>query len=314
MQHPPLVSILIPAYNQPRYIVQAVGSALAQDYPALEIVVSDDSTDNNTRNAILPLLSDKRLSYYHNTTRLGRVANYRKLLFELAKGEWVVMLDGDDYYTDNSYISSAIALVQSTKDIVLIGAEMKVINENTGEEQRYAFADTDLVIDGKELFSTYDKLPPHQTSLYPRELACALNFYRHASTASDSESLYRLCLHGKLGYMARPVAVWRVHETNTTFTRNIGKQVKELNFIDSVYADVKKSIAPATARAWRKRMYYGMCMHLINLSFSAGQYNYVRSIVFRFWRIIGWKSSIRILVRTMTEKPAPAQTGNTVLH
>ena len=44
----PAVSVLIPTYNQEKYIVQSVESALIQDYPNLEIIVSNDNSKDNT--------------------------------------------------------------------------------------------------------------------------------------------------------------------------------------------------------------------------------------------------------------------------
>lgn len=45
---PPLVSIVVPVFNRARYIVDCIQSALGQDYPSLEVVVSDNaSTDGS---------------------------------------------------------------------------------------------------------------------------------------------------------------------------------------------------------------------------------------------------------------------------
>jgi glycosyltransferase involved in cell wall biosynthesis len=45
---PPRVSIIIPTYNQSKYIVRAIESALSQDYPNLEIIISDDNSPDET--------------------------------------------------------------------------------------------------------------------------------------------------------------------------------------------------------------------------------------------------------------------------
>ena len=46
---PPLVSVVIPSYNRPRLLREAVDSALAQTYPAVEVVVGDDSPTTSAR-------------------------------------------------------------------------------------------------------------------------------------------------------------------------------------------------------------------------------------------------------------------------
>jgi len=302
----PLISVMIPTYNQPQYIAQAVESALAQDYEKLEVVVSDDSTNDATEKLLQPFLSDKRLSYYRNPVQLGRVANYRKLLFELAKGDWVVMLDGDDYYTDQRFISNAADLISRNENIVLVGAGMTVLQESSGKKDFYGLDAADIVFDGKEVFTKYERVPAHQTDIYPKKLAQQLDFYRDPSTASDSESLYRLCLRGMVAYMAKPVAVWRVHSSNTTYQRNLGKQIRELAFIDKVYTDARKYLDADTAGKWRKKMYNGMSAHLLNMAFAAKQYRYVVMIVMRFGKYMGWKLSLVYLLQIVGLYKPPA--------
>jgi glycosyltransferase involved in cell wall biosynthesis len=293
----PLVSIMIPTYNQPQYILQAVNSALAQDYENLEVIVSDDSNNNATTELLRPLGEDKRLTYYKNPVQLGRVANYRRLLNELARGEWVIMLDGDDYFTDNSYIKNAVALIREHGDIVLVGARMQVLHEDSPGKEDYGLGSKDMVFDGKELFYKYKHVPAHQTDIYPRALAMQLDFYRDPSTASDSESLYRLCLHGRVAYCSKTVAVWRVHQSNTTYTRNLGRQIRELVFIDSVYKYARKYLEKPVADTWRRNTYTAMCAHLLHLAFTAKQYRYVVMIVLRYGRFMGWKLSLVYLLQ-----------------
>ena len=305
----PLVSILIPAYNQPQYIKKAVESALAQDYPNLEVIVSDDSTNYDTEVVLREIKNEGRLHYGRNTVRKGRVGNYRHLLYHLAKGDWVLMLDGDDYLTDSHYISEAMLLRETDNEIVLLGATLQAINEQGTAEAGYSLASSDIVFDGKAVFSIYNKVPAHQTCLYPRKLAMELDFYRDPSAASDSESLFRLCLLGKVGYIGKSVAVWRVHESNTTYTRNIGKQVRELNFIDSIYKAADHYIDKSKLEKWRKTMYTGVSTHLLHLAFASGQFRYVFMILLKSGKYLGWKLSLVYALRTIGWMKQPAVTN-----
>jgi glycosyltransferase involved in cell wall biosynthesis len=295
----PLVSIMIPAYNQPQYIMQAVQSALAQDYSNLEVVVSDDSTNDETEIILKNLKQDERLRYYHNETRLGRVGNYRKLLFEYAKGEWVIMLDGDDYFINNSYITNAISSVVSDHNIVLVGAGISVLNEKDGSSGFFGLEEKTCVFDGKDIFTKYKRLPNHQTDFYPRNLARELDFYRDPSTGSDSESLYRLCLHGKVSYINEAVAVWRVHQQNTTYTRDLNKQIKEVVFIDKVYNYAVPRIGKTASREWRNHTYTYITMHFLELGFSAGNKKAVLKLILSKVKYLGVKVSIRYLLRLL---------------
>ena len=75
MNKQPLVSILIPAFNAERYIKETLGSALAQTYRHIEIVVVDDGSTDGTAN-IIKSYNDPRLRYvYQENQCIIRVRN-----------------------------------------------------------------------------------------------------------------------------------------------------------------------------------------------------------------------------------------------
>jgi glycosyltransferase involved in cell wall biosynthesis len=93
MSATPLVSILIPAYNE-RHFGEAFASALAQDGVPLEVVVCDDSPGTAIEAAVRGA-RDSRVRYERNAPRRGFGANFSHCL-ELARGELVKFLNDDD--------------------------------------------------------------------------------------------------------------------------------------------------------------------------------------------------------------------------
>ncbi|MBZ0250138.1 MAG: glycosyltransferase [Burkholderiales bacterium] len=89
----PLVSILIPAYS-PRFFAQAFGSALAQTWANVEIVVGDDCPGEEIR-AIVASRPDPRVRYERHQPGLGFSGNFTRL-FEIARGEYIKYLNDDD--------------------------------------------------------------------------------------------------------------------------------------------------------------------------------------------------------------------------
>ena len=96
------MSFLMITYNQEKTIEQALKSALAQDYPNLEIVICDDCSKDRTFE-----IASKIAAEYHgpfkiilqrNDPNLGIGANFHKA-FTLATGEWLFMAAGDDIST-----------------------------------------------------------------------------------------------------------------------------------------------------------------------------------------------------------------------
>src|SRR6202008_1761874 len=99
----PKVTVMIPTYGQADVILRAVDSALAQDYANLEVVVIDDCSPDTT-GAVVAARRATRLPHPRNDRNLGRVANYRHGLYGLARGDWVINLDGDDYFVDAGFV------------------------------------------------------------------------------------------------------------------------------------------------------------------------------------------------------------------
>ncbi|SFB47985.1 Glycosyl transferase family 2 [Pseudomonas sp. NFIX10] len=95
MKSLPLVSIVIPAYN-PRFFDQALLSALAQTYEHIEIVVCDDSSDDEIRQIVESFTeSSHPIRYLRNPRRLGLQGNLLRCVEE-ARGEFIKVLCDDD--------------------------------------------------------------------------------------------------------------------------------------------------------------------------------------------------------------------------
>jgi len=87
------VSILIPCFNAERWVAQAIMSALAQTWPAKEIIVVDDGSTDGSLDVIKSF--GDRIRWETGPNRGGNAARNR--LLELARGEWLQYLDADDY-------------------------------------------------------------------------------------------------------------------------------------------------------------------------------------------------------------------------
>ena len=73
----PLVSIMIPTYNRPELFEKTLQSALAQSYDNIEILVNDNSTNEDTSTLIRKYECDSRLKYYSNTNAKYKADNIR---------------------------------------------------------------------------------------------------------------------------------------------------------------------------------------------------------------------------------------------
>ena len=91
-----LVSIIIPAYNSATFLPRAMGSALAQTWTDLEVIVVDDaSTDQTAAVAAELAREDPRVRPVRRPVN-GGVSAARNAGLATARGEWIMMLDADD--------------------------------------------------------------------------------------------------------------------------------------------------------------------------------------------------------------------------
>ncbi|WP_291493535.1 glycosyltransferase family 2 protein [Desulfurella sp.] len=233
----PKVTIAIPAYNQAKYIKQTIDSALNQDYPNLEVVVSDDASLDDTRQ-IVKEYNDKRLKYYRNEKNIGRVANHRKLLYEYATGEYVLNLDGDDYLIATDAISFMVNQInfyhkQECANIVMVMA----LAETVFDDSKITYKrKEETCINGFYVFLNWNKIPYfHSATLYLRQAAVKIGFYKHDIINEDVESFLRLCLLGNVILSNKVIATWRLHENNVSMLSDIDKLFDSLEFIKSPY-------------------------------------------------------------------------------
>lgn len=100
----PDVSILIPCFSHPDYLLTSLKSAIEQDYDgSFEIIISDNNDLDGKKNGnqeIVESINDKRVLYYRNEHNIGMLGNWNRLV-ELARAPFVVYLHDDDLLLPN---------------------------------------------------------------------------------------------------------------------------------------------------------------------------------------------------------------------
>lgn len=114
-----MVSIIMSAYNSSETIVYAINSLLNQSYINIEVLVCDDSSDDNTIEKIMQLSKkDKRIRVFKSVKNQGTY-NIRNNLIKKAKGTYITFQDSDDYALPNRLERQVNELEKSNKVICL---------------------------------------------------------------------------------------------------------------------------------------------------------------------------------------------------
>lgn len=90
------LSICIPTYRRPQLLLQALASCETQSVRPLEVLIGDDSPDDETEHVVRALRSALTIRYVHHRPSLGQSANVEQL-FRAAEGKLVMLLHDDDF-------------------------------------------------------------------------------------------------------------------------------------------------------------------------------------------------------------------------
>lgn len=121
----PEVSVIIPAYNCENYIAQALESVFAQTYHNFEIILVDDASTDSTLQ-IARSFNDQRLKIIANQENRG-VSSVRNYGIKQAKGNWIALLDSDDWYAPERLES--LLKIASEQDVDMVADDLFLIRE-----------------------------------------------------------------------------------------------------------------------------------------------------------------------------------------
>jgi glycosyltransferase involved in cell wall biosynthesis len=255
---PPLVSIMIPTYGQASLVTRAIDSARAQTYPHIEIVVADDCSPDDTVQVVqahLARIQDPRVRFHRHAQNLGILRNYHATLTTLVRGDWVINLDGDDFFVDPEFIACAMALVSRQPAVSLVMGNYCEVHEPAGKRVDILnrplpewMSDQDFLM----RFARGGILWNHNAILYRRADALRKGCYWHPTLPrNDWESFLRIVIGAQVGHVPRVSAAWVQHGANETRRLDMRKYLNNFRLIDSVAAHARESGLPeAFVRNW----------------------------------------------------------------
>lgn len=110
----PVVSICVPAYNQPALLARTVASIFEQNFADFEVVVTDDSDSSVCFDALKPWQSDPRLRYYRNPKPLGSPENWNESMRH-ALGELIKFMHHDDWFASKNSLRAFVTALKDNK-------------------------------------------------------------------------------------------------------------------------------------------------------------------------------------------------------
>jgi glycosyltransferase involved in cell wall biosynthesis len=285
----PKVSVHILAYNQQHFIRESVGSALAQDYENLEIVVADDASTDETPNVIreyqrkhpgkvVPVLGDRNLGITGNSNR-GLAA---------CTGDLISFLGGDDVLLPGK-ISAQVKWFAENPDGVLCGHQVEVFYDNCS---RPPHALNRRIRSGRGARSFIRHGPYGALSIMVRrDRIPAYGFDERMPTVSDQKLWIDVIREdGLFGYVPGIYSRYRRHSANVTNDplANLDQVERYLDILAEEYPTFRADVRAAKTR----RLFYDVAVAML----KAGQKRDARAKVLAAIRREPWfaKAWIRL--------------------
>ena len=157
--------IVIPSYNNEKYCVRNIESALNQNYPNFRVIFTDDCSIDNTFNAVSNHVANHRnkdkCTLIKNTNRIGALENLYNMIHSCEDDEIILTLDGDDWFP----------------------------HENVLNKLNYYYSNEDIWMTYGQ-YTNYPMGGKGISAKYPDHIVKSNNFRKHAWCASHLRTFY----------------------------------------------------------------------------------------------------------------------------
>ena len=207
------VSVIIPNYNYEQFVGAAIDSALAIDWPNVEVIVVDDGSTDGSRAVIERYTGRVTSIFQKNAGQLIACSNG----FAQSKGDLILFLDSDDL-VDPSIIREAVAV--SRPGVSKVQFQMQTIDELGNLlgsfHPQYKGIPTSDQIRRWLINTTSYPSPPGSGNIYSKDLVKKVFQLCPAihDTASDSALITAAPLFGDVMVVDKPLVFYRIHGRN----------------------------------------------------------------------------------------------------
>jgi glycosyltransferase involved in cell wall biosynthesis len=166
------ISVIIPCYDQARYLPDAVQSIVNQTYTTWECIIINDGSSDNTAEVAHQLIAqypERRIRFIDKPH--SGVSDTRNVGVEVATGEWILPLDSDDMF-EPSFMQRAIEIIEREPKVDVVFSNMQEFGASSGQwiPDEYSRAQV-MVSDTMPYASLYRRDLWHKVGGYDRLLS-----------------------------------------------------------------------------------------------------------------------------------------------
>lgn len=245
------VSTIITTYNHAPYIAKAIDSAIMQRGVDQEIIISDDASTDGTAGVVAEYAAryPGLIRNLSSTENLGISGNMRKCL-AAATGEFVAILEGDDYWSNREKLWRQTEFLRENPDCSMVFSRIAAIKKEGTAPRPYKTQEgLPTKISGVQMFVNGrcgGVCLNFTTCLYRRALLQNLPEILFKYRLSELALSFYMETKGPLGYMAKPLSVYRDFGQGTwTSADAFGQFLQRVHCREQARAVCSPALVPA---------------------------------------------------------------------
>jgi len=223
----PAVSIIMPVYNGEKYVADAIQSILAQTFTDFDFIIVDDGSQDRTAEFVSAYEArDNRIRFSRFKHNVG-VADARNHALTLSSGEYIAVMDGDDFSLPRR-LERQVEYLRANPEIGVLGAGAQAVNENLlplfpfDLPEHHALIAFNLLVGSSFV---------HSTVIMRRQLLESVGGYEPSRrTAIDTELWSRLLSRTRFANLPEILLLYRQHDAqhHTSRDENLKAQAWEV--------------------------------------------------------------------------------------
>ncbi len=260
-----LVSIIIPVYNNERFIGETIQSVILQTYSNWELIIVDDGSTDNLKGIVDKFQKDDpRIKYYfHENSGVSAARNFG---YKVSKGSIIAFLDSDDVWLPDNILLKIEKFKE--KNYGMVHSDGVFIDENSNMLSGKLEGKEGRLLDGLLAWKE-TQVPGPSSILIKKNIIESVGLFDPGlSTSADFDFFIRIATRYEIGRVPHTTWKYRLHEKN--MHRNI--QFMEDNII-FIY---KKS---STNHLFKNRKFEKKCYSNMYLTLGASWFGEGKSIL-----------------------------------
>lgn len=278
----PMVSICCITYNHEKFIKDAIEGFLMQktDFP-IEIIIHDDASTDSTADIVREYQAEhpdliRAVYQTENQFSQGNLHVLIATLFKMARGKYIALCEGDDYWTDPLKLQKQVDFMEAHPECSISGHKVLYRYENYPEES-HEFPDLtgNQVFSKEEMYGRY--ISPTCSIMFRRQNIAELVRYLDGFKVGDLPLFHFYWQLGKFGFIDQVMATFRIASGSYWYLRN---ERQRIPILFDTYVKIKNRLNITRKNGLGGTIIY-YALELLQIHYSQRNYQEMRTVIIK---------------------------------